>query len=393
MDTLCIPAASNLKSQTIHNMASIYALAHCVLVLDRELMALADVSVAGQHFMHILCSTWMHRSWTLQEGLLNQRYIFQFLDKALVVEQALLGEHEPSAYKMWKEKDRQVHKERICDANIWRNGDSRALIRRDLSRYFLKEFLSLNKTSDYKVRRPEADQFISIWNAMATRSTSKSEDLYLIFANLLNLRTEDFSKQSTSQEKFQRILFSFASLPTSLLFIGRRTNSQEVLFQDAWIPNEIGREILTGYSRMQFDQKDKVFRLCDIHGDCDVYTVSSANVVFEKNVARFEGVDGLYSIEHLFERAVGNDLTSNKACLVIQKHTPNSENYRRGACFLVTGISRDALRQSYCFSIRVRKEDEGGARPELTSTFRAFKVAKGCKILIQYGTTVIEDAS
>lgn len=64
-------------------MGSIYAGAHTVLVLDAELMNLSAKNTQDC-VARIICSVWMRRSWTLQEGILAQRCAFVFHDDLLV---------------------------------------------------------------------------------------------------------------------------------------------------------------------------------------------------------------------------------------------------------------------------------------------------------------------
>jgi hypothetical protein len=88
MDTLCIPVTpANLRKQIIDSMASIYAMADCVLVLGACLMSLSGTDLIDNSISYILCCVWMRRSWTLQERLLSRRCIFQFRDEALEVAQ------------------------------------------------------------------------------------------------------------------------------------------------------------------------------------------------------------------------------------------------------------------------------------------------------------------
>jgi hypothetical protein len=53
----------------------------------------------------------------------------------------------------------------------------------------------------------EARHFRSTWNALAGRSTTEDADLYLIFANIHNLRTETLTRLVTFREKLRRIIF------------------------------------------------------------------------------------------------------------------------------------------------------------------------------------------
>ena len=92
LDTLCIPVAApddsqdvksdvdKLKLIAINQMGQIYAAASRVLVLDSELQqSRIDSSDAVSHveiLARLVCSAWMRRCWTLQEGALATKIIF-----------------------------------------------------------------------------------------------------------------------------------------------------------------------------------------------------------------------------------------------------------------------------------------------------------------------------
>src|SRR6187551_2408176 len=91
MDTLCIPVGvagdaadvasdiGHLKQTAIDKMAVTYAGASAVLVLDSELQQRsisADVPDV-EMLSRIVCSTWMWRCWTLQEGAMARSAYIQ----------------------------------------------------------------------------------------------------------------------------------------------------------------------------------------------------------------------------------------------------------------------------------------------------------------------------
>ena len=82
MDTLCVPHTPNdIYKEALNKMRDVYANSERVLVLDAELMAsTADCSYEEVN-MRIKCSTWIRRLWTIQEGVLAKRLIFQFAEK------------------------------------------------------------------------------------------------------------------------------------------------------------------------------------------------------------------------------------------------------------------------------------------------------------------------
>ncbi|KAF2145871.1 uncharacterized protein K452DRAFT_304894 [Aplosporella prunicola CBS 121167] len=87
IDTLCIPVRDrdrHLRLQAINQMASIYAAAVQVLVLDAELQQTRTNHIhASELLARIVFSAWMNRSWTYQEGVLARACVYQFADAAI----------------------------------------------------------------------------------------------------------------------------------------------------------------------------------------------------------------------------------------------------------------------------------------------------------------------
>lgn len=74
IDTLCIPVDlryKHLRIQAINNMAQIYSSAQSIVILDHELQQLRYQEMSNSTiFAYMLCSAWMSRCWTFQEGAL-----------------------------------------------------------------------------------------------------------------------------------------------------------------------------------------------------------------------------------------------------------------------------------------------------------------------------------
>lgn len=102
MDTFCIPVGhqhKDLGKACIDKMGLVYAGAKFVLVLDHELERLKHQDLhPTQIFGHILCSTWMERAWTLNEGCLGRTCLFQFSDGTVSVQQMIERESFASRF-------------------------------------------------------------------------------------------------------------------------------------------------------------------------------------------------------------------------------------------------------------------------------------------------------
>ena len=90
MDTLCIPVdpkSSDLRTKAINKMDAVYAHAREVLVLESEIQRL---NIKETHPCELLArlaySSWMGRSWTLQEGAIGRATYFQCADGAMTLQ-------------------------------------------------------------------------------------------------------------------------------------------------------------------------------------------------------------------------------------------------------------------------------------------------------------------
>ncbi|MCJ1247315.1 hypothetical protein MMC30_004529 [Trapelia coarctata] len=83
IDTLSVPTGLEYKRKAILGLRNVYRQATKVLVIDRHLLRV------GPHWLErraqLICSEWMKRLWTLQEGRLASDLYIQFRDEAVSV--------------------------------------------------------------------------------------------------------------------------------------------------------------------------------------------------------------------------------------------------------------------------------------------------------------------
>lgn len=82
MDTLCVPRGNSKKMrhfrrQAIRQMAYVYERATFVLVIDNQLLSVSQESTDHDICLRLMCSSWLRRLWTLQEGILCNSVILQ----------------------------------------------------------------------------------------------------------------------------------------------------------------------------------------------------------------------------------------------------------------------------------------------------------------------------
>ena len=104
IDTLCIPVnpeSSNLRMKAINKMDAVYAHARGVLVLDSEIQRLSIKETHASELLGRLAySSWMGRSWTLQEGAIGRATYFQCADGAMTLERPILDILQQSLLSM-----------------------------------------------------------------------------------------------------------------------------------------------------------------------------------------------------------------------------------------------------------------------------------------------------
>ena len=222
MDTLLIPVGeenATLRNKAIQSMALIYARAKNVLVLDAELqnISLHDIPLE-QACTHVLSSSWMTRCWTLQEACLSGNWVVQFKDGIL---DPYIAKERAYAIR------RKALKESAWDDQV-------QLIQESISWY--DKMPGLRRVSVFdRSQSDDINNFTSTWNQLEERSTSKAEDLHVIFANMLDLPASEILKLHPNQ-RMKAILSTQETLPLYLLY----SSSVKIDdIQNRWIPKSI----------------------------------------------------------------------------------------------------------------------------------------------------------
>ncbi len=80
IDSLCVSDSKALRNRAIRLMAATYRQAERVLVLDATIWQLAIKTPPKERILRLALSPWMHRVWTLPEGLLAREIHFECVD-------------------------------------------------------------------------------------------------------------------------------------------------------------------------------------------------------------------------------------------------------------------------------------------------------------------------
>jgi hypothetical protein len=89
VDAMCVPVSPpKLHQLAMAKMRDPYRLASYVLVLDEYLMGHQAVAMdTTEIFARVQSGSWAQRLWTLQEGRLGRRVLFQFADRAVSLQE------------------------------------------------------------------------------------------------------------------------------------------------------------------------------------------------------------------------------------------------------------------------------------------------------------------
>lgn len=239
LDTLCIPVNyPDEKKRAINSMGRIYAGATKVLVLDPTLskISLSDLQKTegemddGQYTqlgvtranMLIDASPWMARSWPLQEAGLARRIYVQFADGTFQYHHERLG----IAVNLASIPNKESNERRLT----W---SFEGAFDRSLSSEFnTGEALSYSPNTE----------FIKVWNQLAKRTTSFSDDIPAIFAALLYKSAGELLDVAPCN-RTQAILRSLDSLPLDILTSKCDGCRESANGHTGWVPKLPGSQI------------------------------------------------------------------------------------------------------------------------------------------------------
>jgi Heterokaryon incompatibility protein (HET) len=356
MDTLCIPVKKEhieLRNKSIDDMASIYVGAKATLVLDAGLMAFSG---ATDFLSSIICSVWMDRSWTLQEGALSSICVFQFANGQVFTSNN--GSYSRFTWRSDGGKPRKL--EQKHSARSQKTKDTIPQLK--MWSYLEKDFFHIRMRPRFWYQGSLSGKvlckgFVSAWNALAGRSSTKSEDIYIILANILDLRLEGLRGVMTSEERLYAVTLSLKELPFSLFFNTGRRLDQNRHHYNRWLPAEIGRTLLTSDPTMTIEKDALLIRNIGTgKGDQSIafYEVSE---VIPISTSIYSIQVGSSSESYIFEPFHNdNDFFDTRGFastyLAVESGIPANGKHSRGAIFYALCDTNDLV---FYAPTRVRK--------------------------------------
>lgn len=232
LDTLCVPTGLEhvaLRRKAIDQMASIYAGADRVLVLDPELQHINIENMPNEQVCaYLACCAWRSRCWPYQEGRLARDRIYLLADNMYhhsVGLRQIVGVNRDINKHLIMRKDKDVVHSAV--ASFWEDMDS-ARISADKKKY--------------------SSEFTETWNGVSLRSTTKSEDLHGILAVLLGLSSREVLSLPL-QERTKAVFQAQDSLPLALLFLRSGPKICDDI-KNQWIPQYPSGHLTLQYGTM-----------------------------------------------------------------------------------------------------------------------------------------------
>lgn len=184
MDALCVPKDRQLRKHAIGLMSHTYRQATVILVLDAGIRSCSSRVASEEKLLRVLVSGWMQRLWTLQEGLLAHKLVFEFSDGLVSL-------------------DKLVPELRcVSIADMVYNTLATKIF--DLSLY-------------QRSRRGSFEfSFTDVIRSLRSRTTSKTEDEAVAIAGLLNLDAAKLSGVPPDQ-RMKEFLLGIENLPKDII--------------------------------------------------------------------------------------------------------------------------------------------------------------------------------
>lgn len=186
IDTMCVPVHSKVyRKLSISRLHDTYKQASKVIVLDKMLSQVESANIP-ESICYLLCSDWMSRLWTLQEGLLPELDLIyiQFRDVAIPLKSLLYDDSAPP------------------DSDI---------VETKLRSYLSARFLVRSQFQDV---RYQDTRMLAIMQNLQRRRTTKPEDEPICIATLMNIDLKTFEGMPTMADIYRTLY----RLPSTLIF-------------------------------------------------------------------------------------------------------------------------------------------------------------------------------
>lgn len=348
-------------------MASIYARSNAIYVLDAGLMSWSPRQIGAEVFAQIYCCTWNARSWTLHEAALAENWVFQLSDRLIAFEGGSSGD-EPVKV-MQEQADGKIKTSREVQgdnppinqekAETWR---AEKILR---SKLFAIMHCGPQPDSIFLYQELDAGRFILIWNLLAGRSTTKTEDLHYILANILGLKIDIASPQASAKEKFRDLILRFKSLPSALLFESGSCLSDDEPPTNQFLPSEVSSRVLKKGPKLHVRQDIRLWvEERRLHHEFEILSGVITGLGVISDVYLLVVDDTTYHC--VLECPLRNDRLNTPMCILVERPLalPTGDQELQGSCFYIlagVNVSGDGtleiekeLSVAFCCRIRLK---------------------------------------
>ena len=391
IDTLCIPVGpqyTNLRIRAINMMNLVYASARSVLVLDSELQHLSLKHMRpSETFVRLVYSSWMGRCWTLQEGAIGLVCHVQFADGVIkfeVMRSISIVNLVPEIITSLRLFCCLCIRSPYTWMKYSELGLGQASGHEMAGRTMNAELGSLFKTDVHLgpgFRQPERLNFVTVWNQLIARSTTKTEDLYSIFGNLLDFIIYPLAGLPP-EERLKAMLWSSSSIPLPLIYnCGPRWRASED-HCERWVPIEPRGSRLTNTPLLRFSEGNQLLEADGLDASRIIILKSQILPRYCHVILVKENV--IYFVKVL--RPINDEMTAagyDGTCIILEKSDVDSEVKIRGACLYVkslqqsqSAVSTPEIRDPLRMSQSNNEEDKPCIRAVFDCPIRAWKVDK-----------------
>lgn len=234
LDSLCIPRGNGLdeaRQKALKSMERVYLDAQSVLVMDHELLKMPLAPWSLTSWLKFLCSDWMQRVWTLEEGLVAPKIFLQFNDGAIDYDLVTNS-------KNW-----------LFETPIQR------YIQMELQQMALTQLVGFERRRQYSIQgtipinASEVTDLDRIWEPLRLRYTTNPGDQFIVLAFLMR-QDPEFIKtlwHSPIEQRMQLVLKRLGQVPGYIIFtnglrctdVGFRWAPSDVLGTEAILSNAL----------------------------------------------------------------------------------------------------------------------------------------------------------
>ncbi|KAI0666470.1 hypothetical protein C8Q78DRAFT_453053 [Trametes maxima] len=215
MDSLCVPEDKPLRKRAIILMAETYRRADVVLVIDAGISACLPSMPAMEKLLRIKTSGWMQRLWTLQEGMLARKLVFQVADD--LVEASSL-----------------TRALTVIDDGSDLSRSPGVAITPPYARGILESMAFLT----HPATEHTTHSLGSVIGYLEGRATSKAEDETIAISGLVDVSPRDILAHRSVGERMKTFLLLVRNVPRGLPF----ASAQKLEFEGfRWAPRTLAR--------------------------------------------------------------------------------------------------------------------------------------------------------